>query len=196
MTTVLVQAQTFIYTGFCDLLHSCDTTLIQHNCFDIFSTEHVVAEPGYEDMNANTGTRGMCKKGQKSDSLLSQVLLLASMSRQVEAACRSMCWGPEAFCRRVQVLYEAKLRGWGGWWGYQNWIHYSEDTERGVLEGIRSYHDFQEFQAVLPFILHLTYFLTCSLGIRLNSKSQLAPSTHPLSRIRSSCLHNMKSICQ
>jgi len=66
-----------------------------------------------------------------------------------------------------------------------------EDTEGGVLEGdklsgiLRSSSWFQA--VLLPFILHSTYFLTFSLGIRRDS-SQLPPSTRPLSIIENQVL--------
>jgi len=41
---------------------------------------------------------------------------------------------------------------------------------------------------LLPFILHSTYFLTRSLGIRRDSRSQLSPSTRPLSILENQVL--------
>lgn len=65
-TTTSIPAGTFLHKGFYDLLAMIPTPSPSRLLWSSPSPpENVVAGPKYEDMNANTGTRAMPKKGRR-----------------------------------------------------------------------------------------------------------------------------------
>ena len=122
-TTTSVPVGTFLHKGFYDLLAMIPTPSPSRLLWSAPSPppENVVAGPRYEDMNANTGTRAMPKKGRRvSKDMVSKPMGFVFVLRLNSS---SICFSPDQpSCSRVgRRPTGGSLDPLGSRWSWEAW---------------------------------------------------------------------------